>query len=349
MQDGNVGIGITSPGGNLQVASENRAFSVLDSGANNYAEAGFTLVGGDDPAFGRLSGYDIQFRTGTTRGGLATAMTIKSDGKIGVRTTAPQTGFEMLNGIISVRSSASGTNSVGTDKGIALVCADMNTTAQFTPGVLFGSTDSGFSTNNPRYNAGIFGRADQTYNDDSDTGMSIQMRFAGNNAGTGHGVTGAYGYAFGPSVIHSTVDNFSDLGLSSRRYDDVYATNGTIQTSDVRDKADVEVLGRGLEFVNALNPVSFRWSDRGGQEGTRTHWGLLAQDVAEVLGDDAAASAVWIHAPSVDEIDEDGNTVSTVDRQGLRYGELIAPLVKAVQELSAQNAELTARIEALEN
>ena len=108
------------------------------------------------------------------------------------------------------------------------------------------------------------------------------------------------------------------------------------------------MLDRGLEFVNALSPVSFRWADRGGKEGTRTHWGLLAQDVAEVLGDDAAESAVWVHAPSVDQIDEEGNTVSTLDRQGLRYAELIAPLVKSVQELSAQNAELVARIEALE-
>ena len=36
------------------------------------------------------------------------------------------------------------------------------------------------------------------------------------------------------------------------------------------------------------------------------------------------------------------------DDYGVRYTELIAPLVKAVQELSEMNADLKARIEVLE-
>ena len=59
---GSVGIGTSSPGGNLQAVSQNRAFTVIDSGTNNYAEAGFTTLGGDGPAFGHFSGYDIGSR-----------------------------------------------------------------------------------------------------------------------------------------------------------------------------------------------------------------------------------------------------------------------------------------------
>ena len=36
------------------------------------------------------------------------------------------------------------------------------------------------------------------------------------------------------------------------------------------------------------------------------------------------------------DVDDMGNEVQTVERQGLRYTELLAPLVKAVQELSAR-------------
>lgn len=79
---GNVGVGITSPGTRLQVLSQNRAVSVLDSGTNNYAELGFTSNGSTGPAFGRLSGYALYFQTGTSRGGLATRLTISQTGVV---------------------------------------------------------------------------------------------------------------------------------------------------------------------------------------------------------------------------------------------------------------------------
>jgi hypothetical protein len=293
----------------------------------------------------------ILFRADATYGATApptTRMILTPAGNVGIGTTSPQTALEVENGIITSRSTASGTTSVGTDKGIALVCADMNTSSQFTPGLLFGSTDSAFTTTNPKYNAGIFGRADETYGSDTDTGMSIQMRFAGTNAGTGHGVTGAYGYAFGPTVIHSQVDNVADLGLSVRRWNDAYVTNGVTTGSDERDKTNITDLDLGLEFVDSLRPVSWTWNDRSGYVGTRKHMGFVAQEIAATLGDDASDRGVWIHTESTEETDEEGNTVTTLDRQGLRYSELMAPMVKAIQELSALNTAQQTTIEALE-
>ena len=138
-------------------------------------------------------------------------------------------------------------------------------------------------------------------------------------------------------------DNTYDIGGSSLRWDDIYATNGTIQTSDERDKTDVTPLNRGLAFIDELKPVSFRWSHRGDSGPlTRTHWGFLAQDVAATLGDAASASAVWTHSEASEEIDAEGATVQILDRQGLRMGELIAPVVKAIQELSTRVAALEA-------
>ena len=93
---------------------------------------------------------------------------------------------------------------------------------------------------------------------------------------------------FRPSSIH----NAFDLGASSKRYDDVYATNGTIQTSDQRDKKDVTDLDLGLEFVNALRPVSFVWDDRGGHVGSREHMGFITQEVASTLGDQLRSCGV---------------------------------------------------------
>ena len=137
------------------------------------------------------------------------------------------------------------------------------------------------------------------------------------------------------------IDNTQDLGQSGRRWDDVFATNGTIQTSDQRDKTSITDLDFGLDFINDLRPVSFIWNDRSGYTGTRTHMGFVAQEVASTLGDQASDRAVWINSPAGSVHTADG-TEDFPDRQGIRYEELIAPLVKAVQQLSVRVTALEA-------
>ena len=47
-----------------------------------------------------------------------------------------------------------------------------------------------------------------------------------------------------------------------------------------------------------------------------------------------------------DEVDDEGNPMTP--KYGLRYGEFISPMIKAIQELSAENTALKARVAALE-
>lgn len=71
-------------------------------------------------------------------------------------------------------------------------------------------------------------------------------------------------------------------------------------------------------------------------------YGMIAQEVKAVLdtlGKGASDFAGWCT-----------NTMGDgTERQGLRYNEFIAPLIKAVQELSAENESLKARVTALES
>ena len=105
-----------------------------------------------------------------------------------------------------------------------------------------------------------------------------------------------------------------------------------------------------MEFINGLRPVSFKFIDG----GVRTHYGLIAQEVRDLLGDAASDTAIWteqtVEAADAEpeKLDEDGKVripatpaVEEHTIQGLRYDELISPLIKAIQEL-------TARVEALE-
>ena len=75
-------------------------------------------------------------------------------------------------------------------------------------------------------------------------------------------------------------NNSIDLGTSSLKWDDVRATNATIQTSDRNLKTQISGSDLGLKFINTLNPVKYQWIS-----GSRTHYGLIAQEVSQSLKD----------------------------------------------------------------
>lgn len=128
-------------------------------------------------------------------------------------------------------------------------------------------------------------------------------------------------------VLRPAADNTVTLGASGARWSAVWSATGTIQTSDKRDKTAIAPSDLGLDFIRRLRPVRFHWKDG----DTRTHYGLIAQEVAE-----AAATL---------DADFGGHVLADphdpTSQQALRYDQFIAPLVKAVQDLAA-------RVEALE-
>ena len=153
-------------------------------------------------------------------------------------------------------------------------------------------------------------------------------------------------------------DDTYDLGGGGVRWDDVFATNGTINTSDRTLKNTIVDSDLGLSFINKLKPVSYKFNGK-----TRTHYGLIAQDVETVLSDISKPStdfAGFIKTdlpdeyyqeaePHIPEGKKEGDLKSAAHTEyGLRYTEFISPLIKAVQELSAKNDALEARIAALE-
>jgi hypothetical protein len=115
-------------------------------------------------------------------------------------------------------------------------------------------------------------------------------------------------------------DDTYDLGSGSYRWNDIYATNDVIQTSDERLKTDIKYTDLGLDFINTLTPVSYRF-----KEGKRPHYGLIAQDIERLLEDKDFAGLIY-------------NEKS--DRYGLRYAEFIAPMIAAIQELNKKVEKL---------
>ena len=129
--------------------------------------------------------------------------------------------------------------------------------------------------------------------------------------------------------VSPSTDDTWDIGDASYRWDDIRATNGSIVTSDRNEKESITATDLGLAFVNKLTPVSFKRKGK-----TRTHYGLVAQDVETVITDLGKTTTQF--APLIKDTLDDGT-----ERYGLRYVEFVAPLIKAIQELSA-------KVEALE-
>ena len=155
-------------------------------------------------------------------------------------------------------------------------------------------------------------------------------------------------------VILPGGDNVCSLGNASYRFTDVWAVSGSVNTSDRNKKDNISETALGLDFINDLKPVQYKWKDetqeydevvaddddtkpskivKKTREITfkRLHHGLIAQEVKDSMDKFGISSN-----------DFGGYIDTKTDGLGLRYSEFIAPMVKAIQTLSA-------RVEALEN
>jgi hypothetical protein len=135
------------------------------------------------------------------------------------------------------------------------------------------------------------------------------------------------------STIYPTTDNVGDIGASGNRFDDIYATNGTIQTSDRNEKENIrELLEAEARVAQAAKGLlrAFQWKDSVAEKGddARIHFGIIAQDLQaafEAEGLDAGRYAMFIHSTWTDE--ETGEERS---RMGVRYSELLAFIIAAL-------------------
>ena len=177
-------------------------------------------------------------------------------------------------------------------------------------------------------------------------------------------------------------DNAIDLGNGSARFDDVYATNTSITTSDQNEKQQIASLTTAE--ITAAKSIStlfktFKWNDKVEAKGddARTHTGVIAQEVQTAMTDaglDAADYAFWCsntwwetstEVPAVEADEEAGieakdaytriDTYETADeapdgatqrtRMGIRYPELLAFVGAATEQ---RLADIETRLAALE-
>jgi hypothetical protein len=171
----------------------------------------------------------------------------------------------------------------------------------------------------------------------------------GHGAGAGN-VTGKHNTFLGALVRAKTDDltNATALGfgatltasdsivLGNDRITRIFAKVTSISAiSDRREKNDIAALdpALGLAFVTGLKPVSYRFNN--GDETER--YGFIAQDLEQALPKklrDTVEAAKPQHGVALIERQNDAARTYRV-----AYGELIAPIVRAIQEQQAQLQE----------
>jgi hypothetical protein len=259
------------------------------------------------------------------------------------------------------------------------------------------TTDSGWTTTCYPWTEGLFSLGSSQYSwyrlymeDDAyfGNGTTYKIEQNGDAYMNGYAVSGGYGIY---SHWSPRLDNTYDLGGSgagsslgvTRRWKVVYSNNSAIATSDSRLKTSVRDSELGLDFINKLRPVTYKWIE-GGREPVLEdkevkHYGRDGIEVEKIeivksqkiIGKDEDGNDIYesISVPGkrrhagflaqevksvLDELNiEDfaGWVSDNVDDpealQSLRYEEFVPPLAKAVQELSDMVESLQQEINTL--
>jgi hypothetical protein len=288
---------------------------------------------------------------GTSNSARSNAFTILKNGKIGIGLLSPSEKLEIGGTSSKIYLNSAGTNtilfnsngaaipsfttrSVGTKLVLYPSLDDIN--ADYALGI--GSFSMWFSI--PRFNTGFayrfFAGTSEvfTINGTGFADVSGAFRIKGSTVpSTGTGVeiyySGGSGYVscidrtagvYKPlymytAMVRPIADNSYSLGISTYRWTAVYAVNGTIQTSDVRLKNNIQPINDGLNSVMNLNPIYFNWTDKSDQ---KRHIGLVAQDVLPVI-------------PEIVDIGDDPDNIL-----GINYAGLVPVLVSAIKEQQQQ-------------
>jgi hypothetical protein len=109
--------------------------------------------------------------------------------------------------------------------------------------------------------------------------------------------------------------------------------------SDARLKRAVAPTALGMAFINTLRPVSFEWKDGKYGSGPGVQYGLIAQEIELAMSEAGVQNYGLVYTGSETLVTESGE-VSKI--KGVDYYQLIAPVIKSIQELDT-------RVTALEN
>ena len=129
------------------------------------------------------------------------------------------------------------------------------------------------------------------------------------------------------------------LGTSGHRWGQIYSSNTTISSSDIKNKDVIGSIDFAEDLIMSLSPTTFMWKDG---DHRRTRMGFIAQDVAEVCKtlekNLSVVTASYIEDENRDYFGEEVDDSKLT--WGISYEQLIAPMVAVIQNQERRIAQL---------
>jgi len=158
--------------------------------------------------------------------------------------------------------------------------------------------------------------------------------------------TGANLTCIGIDAAPSTPTSLNQVTLGNTFVTSLRCNVQTITSlSDARDKKNISELSLGLDFISKLHPRQFNWDKRewyddnvsdGSKMKEAPTAGFIAQELDEVQ---TTEGADWLNLVLKDN----------PEKWEATYGNLLPVMVKAIQELKAENDELKEKLSKFEN
>jgi hypothetical protein len=300
---------------------------------NNNTDTRFTTNTENAMVFGCVSNLPVVFATNSTE-----RMQIAADGKIFVGSTASRA-LSGVNPQIQLEGTSYDTSSMS-------LIGNTGTSSGAAPIIFFGRSrgtsdnSSTVAADGDRIGALFFCGADGT--DINTVAASIEVEVDGTpgsndmpgrivfktNSGTS-AATARWNIPAGGAIIPEA-DNTYNIGSSARQVSVFYTANSVV-VSDETKKENIKDCDLGSDFIKTLKPKSYniKGLKETHDDYNKKHYGLIAQDLKDGKLKDSVFG------------DKDGE-------YGLNYNDLIAPLIKAVQELSVKVETLEVKVEDLE-
>jgi trimeric autotransporter adhesin len=356
--------GINSYNGSFNSAVGNNTLSLNTTGFSNSAfgesSLSFNTTGSGNSAFG--SGSLLSNTTGNNNSSFGASSLVNnttgnSNSAFGVRSLVDNTvgNGNSAFGVTSLNVNSSGSYNSAFGFGSLNLNLDGYYNSAFGQGALLNQTsgyeNSGFGYRTLYLNVASFNSAFGSRSMENNTsgqgntalgiGSLLNNTTGSNNTAIGN-VSGnlittgnnniAIGY--GSEVPSGIGSNQVRIGNSVITYAGIQVA-WTI-TSDRRWKENIQPTNLGLDFITKLNPVSYT---RKNDENQKTEYGLIAQEIEQVLKEEGIENTGML-------------TVTDEGYYELRYNDLLAPMIRAIQELKIERdkeiAELKIQNEKLE-
>ena len=328
--DGNVGIGTDSPIDTLHVAKSgtgglqrwgtNEGGALVLSANENSANPTWKFLTG--------SGEKIQLDPSNNNSGL----TVAYSGNVGIGTDSPTSYGASYKNLDVVGSSGAYLTLKGTTTAVTVDFA-----AETTTGYIGTKTAHPFvfrtgdvermridsSGDIQIKNGSVLGGEIKLTGGDNDLTLN------GQRGETVFQIAGTTKMVLDANQLYPQADNTMKLGLSGQRWSIVYAVSG-VNTSDETLKENIKECNLGIDFINSLKPKSYNLKDLKEDNDAygKKRYGLIAQDILKTELKDSVFGK------------KDGE-------YGLSYNDLIAPMIKAMQEQQIMIQELQAEVEIL--